>query len=253
MRRRATCGLTVLEVTAASFILLLFLTALFGTISTLSNQRTLIERSALPYSIGPAVLDVICDDLRSALIEPYKDFDAFRAEGDTIGGADTTKIDFVTAVSSRAKVRVDDEWVRSALCEVGYRLRRSEHAEGLYALYRREDFGVDDKPLEGGKYYKLCDRVVEFRLDFFKDDPGDPEADDAEGLRDWDAQKEKLLPWSVRVTLTLLPPVDVDDRGDPVEEVEPRTFTRYVSFPQRFDTDATPAGGGSGNPGSGGN
>jgi len=142
--------------------------------------------------------------------------------------------------------------VRARICEVGYRLRRSETADGLFALYRREDFGVDDKPLEGGKFYKLCDRVVEFRIDFFAEDPGDPDSDEADGVLEWDAEREKGLPWACRVTLSIMPPVELDDNGDPVADVEPLEFVRYVTFVERFDVRPTAGGGtGNGNPGGG--
>ena len=249
---RRDAGLTVLEVLVASALLLMFLTGLFGMVWATVDFRDRIERQSAPYGVGPPVLDLICEDLRHALIEPYEDLDAFKAEGDTAGGADTTTIDFVTVVMSRSKVEVDREWVRSALCEVGYRLRRSESAEGLFALYRREDFGVDDKPLEGGKYYKLCDRVVEFRIDFFGEDPGTPDSDAADGELEWDAETEKKLPWACRVTISIMPPVELDDRGDPIADVEPLEFVRYVNFIQRFDAVVEGSGAPSnGNPGNG--
>ena len=213
---RSERGLTVLEVLIASAMLLGFLVSVFGLVWGLASRRDAMETQTAPYGIGPPVLDLVCEDLRHALLEPYEDNDAFKAEGDTMGGADTTKIDFVTSVMSRSKVRIDDEWVRAAICEVGYRMRRSETSDGLFALYRREDFGVDDKPLEGGKYYKLCDRVVEFRIDLFEDDPGTPDSDEAEGELDWDAEQENGLPFAARVTLVIMPPVEVDDRGDAI-------------------------------------
>ena len=232
----------------ASAILLWFLGSVFGLVWSLADRRNALEFQTAPYGIGPPVLALVCEDLRHALVEPYEDFDAFKAEGDTMGGEDTTKLDFVTVVPSRSKVRVDNEWVRSAVCEVGYRMRRSETADGLFALYRREDFGVDDKPLEGGKYYKLCDRVAEFRIDFFEDDPGQPESDDADGELEWDAEDKKGLPYACRVTLVVMPPVEVDDRGNPVRDVAPLVFVRYVNFVQRFDV-AVEGGGNGGNGG----
>ena len=50
-----------------------------------------------------------------------------------------------------------------------------------------------------------------------------------------------------------VPPVELDDRGDPVEDVEPLDFVRYVNFAQRFDAETNPAASdpGSNNPGSG--
>jgi len=245
---KTSSGLTVLEVLLASTLLLMFLTSVFGIVWSLADRRNAIEFQTAPYGIGPPVLDMICQDLQHALLEPFEDLDAFEAVSDSMGGADTTQIDFVVAVPSRSKVEIEGEWVRSAVCEVGYRMRRSETADGLFALYRREDFGVDDKPLEGGKYYKLCDRVEEFRIDFFEEDPGRPDSDEAEGESEWDAEKQKGLPFGCRVILVIMPPVEVDDRGDPIRDVEPLEFVRYVNFSQRFDV-ASEGGGGNGNPG----
>jgi len=155
-----------------------------------------------------------------------------------VGGTDTTELDFATVVTSRSRVEIDGEFHSSAVCEVGYRMRRSERYDGLYALYRREDFGVDSEPFEGGKFYKLADRVVEFRIDFFEEDPGKPEGDEALGIMDWDAKEKKGLPYAARITLVIQPPVERDDRGDPVEEVSDIAFIRYVPFASRADDSA---------------
>lgn len=232
MRQR---GFTVLEVMLASTLLAVFLAALFGLIWSTANFRNLVEEKTAPNSVGPVVLDRIVEDLENILVEPYKEFDALKAELDSVGGTDAAVLDFVTTTDSRSRVQIDREYVVSSICEVGYRVRRSETADGLFAIYRREDFGVDDEPLEGGKFYKLADRVVEFTIHWFDEDPGDPDAWEDAALEEWDAEKEKGLPWACKITLKLMPNVELDSNGEPVDDVEEITFIRYVAFKSRFD------------------
>ncbi len=241
--------MTLLEVMAATAILGMFLMSVYALVWSTLKTRDDIEEAALPYTAGPVVLQRVLDDLRGAIVEPFKDYDAFRATTESTGD-DSAVIDFVTTVDSRVRVEQDEEWLKSAVCEVGYRIRRSETAEGLFALYRREDFGVDDEPLEGGKFYKVVDRVKTFRIDWFEEDTkGEPAGDEAEGVPEWDAKKEKRLPWACRVTLVLVGDELADDEGDVVEDAKEYTFLAYVAFASRFDKADSAAPSGPGNPG----
>ena len=235
MSRRGTRGLTLLEVLVASALLAVFFASVYGLVSATLETRTAIEESALPYAVGPVVIEMVTRDLETALVEPYKDLDAFHAEAESVNGEATTKVDFVTTVRSRTRVKVGDDLVKASINEVGYRCRRSEVAQGLMALYRREDLGVDEEPLAGGRYYKLADRVKSFRIDWFKDGKGDPTTDDAKGEEEWDAKKEKKLPWGCRVTLVLVGDVALDERGRPLEDAIEYAFITYVTFASRFD------------------
>ncbi len=234
-RRDSERGLTVLEVLLASTLLLMFLGALFGLVWSTATFRDRLERQVRTFEVGPPVLDIVAADLAHALTHSFKESDSFEAVEESVGGTDTTELDFATVVTSRSRVEIDNDYLTSAVCEVGYRMRRSERYDGLFALYRREDFGVDDEPFEGGKFYKLADRVVEFRIDFFEEDPGDPEGDEALGVMDWDAKEKKGLPYAARITLVIQPPVETDDRGDAIEDVQDITFIRYVAFAGRHD------------------
>jgi prepilin-type N-terminal cleavage/methylation domain-containing protein len=228
-------GLTLLEVLVASAILAVFFASVYSLVASALNQRAQIEEEATPYAVGPAVMELMVNDFRNALLEPYKDFDAFHAESETFNSETCTKVDFVTAVPSRARVKVMRDYVKARINEVGYRLRRSETAQGLQALYRREDLGVDEEPLAGGLYYKLADRVKVFRIDWFPDDPGDPTTDDAKGEDAWDAKKEKRLPFACRITLTLMGDSTTDDRGRLLNDAPEYTFVSYVLFASRHD------------------
>jgi hypothetical protein len=199
------------------------------------KKRNRIEEGQTPFAIGPVVMDRVVEDLRGALVEPYKDLEAFRAEADTAHGESCTKLDFVTVVPSRSRVKVQQDFVKARINEVGYRLRNSETVSTLSALYRREDLGVDEEPLEGGKYYKLADRVKTFRIDWFAEDPGDPNGEDAKGEEAWDAKKEKKLPFACRVTLVLIGDSPLDDRGRPLDDAPEYPFVTYVVFNSRHD------------------
>ncbi len=235
MRRRQS-GLTLLEVLVATAILAVLFASVYGIVQGTLELRQAIEEKSTPYAVGPVVMDRVVEDLRGAVVEPYKDLDVFHAENESGFGSETsTKIDFVTVVPSRSRVKVQREFVKARINEVGFRMRRSETAQGLGALYRREDLGVDEEPLEGGKYYKLCDRVKTFRIDWFAEDPGDPTTDEGKGEEEWDAKKEKKLPFACRITLTLVGDTAVDDQGRPLEDAPEYTFSTFVVFAGRHD------------------
>lgn len=225
--------MTLLEVIIATTLLVMLFSVVFAYVFGAFRTREVIEQRGVPWSIGPVVMQRLADDLRFAEFESIaENVDGFKAEA---AREDEAKLDFVTSVPSRDRVSVRDEWVRAAVNEVGYRLRRSETDSSLYALYRREDLGVDGDPAEGGKYYKLCDRVRSFRIDWFDKDPGEPQGDDAQGATDWDGSKEKKLPWGCRIRLVLATDAATDDRGAETEQSKDLAFVTYVAFRSRFD------------------
>lgn len=248
-RSRRAAGFTLLELMAASTLLALFFVFVFGIVWGTIRTRDSMEQQALPFSTGPVVLQRVVDDLQLADVADVKDNDGFSASSESVAGEDVTRIDFVAAVPSRDRVKIGDEWVRAGVNEVGYRLRRSESADGLLSLYRREDYGVDGDPKEGGKYYKLADRVRRFTIDFFDEDPGTPDGDGSQGETDWDAKQEKRLPWGCRVTLVLVGPASADGDADEDEAEKDYVFQAYVPFRSRFDKAEGKAGGGANPPG----
>lgn len=234
---RAAAGMTLLEVLAASALLSFFFVGVFGVVWSTVRTRDSIERAALPFATGPAVMDTVVRDLQNVQVEA---FDPAKAlfEGSSDRDEDV-KLDFVTAVSSRERVEVKDGTARALVNEVGYRLRRSEVDRDLFALFRREDLSVDDSPTEGGKYYKLCDRVKRFAVEYFDEDPGEPGSEKAEGKLEWDHKQDGKLPWGCRVTLVLVG--TEDERADEDAPPPEYAFQAYVAFRTRFDK---PDGGG---------
>jgi prepilin-type N-terminal cleavage/methylation domain-containing protein len=241
---RRQSGLTLLEVLVASALLAVFFASVYGLVSGTLEIRNAIEESATPFAVGPVVMERVVEDLRGVLIEPYKDVDALHSENESVGGETCTKVDFVTTVPSRRRVKVQDEWVKARLNECGYRCTRSKIRSDAVALYRREDLGVDETPLEGGDFYKLADLVKTFRIDWYAEDPGDPQnSEDQKGEDAWDAKKEKKLPWGCKVTLVLYGTVETDDAGRPLTDAQEYTFVEYVLFPTLHDDKPGQAGG----------
>lgn len=234
MKMRRSSGLTLIEVLVATAIIGVFFASVYSLVAATVNIRNTIEDEATPYAVGPVVMDRIVEDLRAATIEPYKDGDAFHAEVETVNSEAATKVDFVAATPSRRE-KFGREFVKARLNEVGYRMKTSQTVQGLAALYRREDLGVDEEPLAGGKYYKLADRVKEFRIDWFAEDGGDPDSDDAKGEEEWDAKKEKKLPFACRITLVLVGETAVDERGRALEDAPEYRFVTYHVFASRND------------------
>jgi prepilin-type N-terminal cleavage/methylation domain-containing protein len=229
--RRAQGGMTLLEVLAASALLSLFFVAVFGVVWSTIRTRDSIERGALPFATGPVVMQRIVEDLQYVQLEAFEPSkDAFKASADR---DDDIRLDFVTAVPSRGRVEVKDEQVRALVNESGYRLRRSETDRDLYALFRREDLAVDGDPAEGGKYYKVCDRVRSFAIDWFDEDPGEPGGEASEGEPEWDAKKDGKLPWGCRVTLVLVG--TADERADEDAPPPDYVFQTFVPFRTRYD------------------
>jgi type II secretory pathway component PulJ len=236
--------MTLLEVLVASALLAVFFVGIFGYLWSTIETRQEIERKAIPWAVGPAVLARMVEDLAHVLNTPFnEDEDVFKGSSED---KDDPILDFVAAVPSRSSTEVEGEQVRAQVNEIGYRMRRSSIDSSLFALYRREDFGVDGDPSEGGRYFKLCDRVRSFKIDYFDEDPGDPNGDGAEGLESWDSRKEKKMPWALRITLVLAPNEDLV-RDDEDTRPQDQTFTAYV--PMRARLDAQPAQPKTGNPG----
>lgn len=239
-------GFTLVEVLVGAMLLGIFISFIYGVVVSAFQVRRVIQTSTSALAQGTLAVELVARDLQGAMWRPMKDFDAFKAEED---GTDRSRIDFVTSTNSRREEEIDTRVLRSDISEVGYRTRETDNGLGLY---RREQFAVDSKPLEGGDYYRIVSGVTEFRLEWYEEDPSKGGGDEEEQALDaWDAKEKKKLPRACRITLVL-----EGNSTDPARPDELTTFkfTRWVVLPGYGDIDPPdPNAGNNGGENNGGN
>jgi len=254
VNRHGERGLTLIEVLVGLVLLSSFIGGIYTVaIGTMQALKKIQELSAI-YTGGSEILDLIERDLRGTYFHGVKDLKALEAKTDSIGGEKSTAIDLVTTTNSKNFVKVEgkDEYVRSDVTEVGYRMRPSDNFAGFAELYRREQPFFDDEPLKGGDYYLVYDRVVSLLIEFFEkpeDDSASTSGSLAEesGEEEWDAADKKALPFAARITLTLGAPAEMAD--NPEEDERRYKFIRWVIFPTAYDEQPKQDDQGPGGPG----
>jgi hypothetical protein len=148
---------------------------------------------------GPAIMDLVERDLRALFAYDRRPEDLLQVQDRVVYGMDADGIDFAATTNSLLPVQVEHRLVRSDVCEVGYRLRPNPADDDFLEIYRREDFGIDDEPFDGGTYTFLTDRVKRFDVQVFTED-----GIDSEPIDGWSYEEgEELLPRRLEVTMTL--------------------------------------------------
>jgi len=97
--------------------------------------------------------------------------------------------------------QLDERFVRADTNEVGYHLRPSPQNDQFLEIYRRESFGVDEEPFDGGVYQYLHDRVKAFDIQVFRKDGPDEEPVDHWNTEE--GSEDIGLPARIEITLTL--------------------------------------------------
>lgn len=227
-------GFTLVEVLVGALVLGIFISFVYGAVVSAFNVRTVVQTTTSAMAGGTVAVEFVARDLEGAFLLVQEGGPlGFKAEDE---GGDRTRLDFVTTLDSRGQEEVDGRMLRSDVTETGYRLREGD---GSFVLYRREQFGVDDKPLEGGDWYKVIDGVRQFTVDFYEGDPTAEEGDEKEdALRAWDSKEKSKLPRSAKITLVIEGSSTNPSRADEVVEY---SFTRWVVFPGAFDVAAPAA------------
>jgi hypothetical protein len=122
--------------------------------------------------------------------------------------------------------------VNHDLNEVGYRLRPNPELDDFLEIYRRESFGVDDEPFDGGAYTFLHDRVKQFDIQVYVEDGIDAEPEDEWGF---DGREEEMgLPLRLEISLTLELSPRITREQLRIAPIDKRTVTyrRVIRFPQ---------------------
>lgn len=234
-RKRSERAFTMLEllvvVAMIGGIMATVYSVLFGT---LEGQRK-IDFKVRGSRIGPMILDQIERDLRrfySANLDHNKTFVGKSAQ---VEGKPADKFHFVAYTPSTMRIETKSKPVFSGINEVGYVVTDSSGKESgqFLTIWRREDFFVDDEPLEDGYGVPLYRRVTGFNVKYY-----DKRGKDAKEEDKWDSESEDTSTLPAAVEITLEYEFEPRERGQTFseEELHFRKFTarRFITFTEDY-------------------
>ncbi|MBK7644021.1 MAG: prepilin-type N-terminal cleavage/methylation domain-containing protein [Planctomycetes bacterium] len=227
-------GFTLVEVLITLLIMSGIMVALTEILSAARTARDTIHNVLETQTAGPAILDLVERDLRGILTYDTTLARQLRVKNRVVMGFDADSIDFVSNTDSLVLHQIDERFVRADVNEVGYRLRPSPENDQFLEIYRRESFGVDDDPFEGGAYQFLHDRVKGFDIQVFRKDGPDEEPVDHWNTEE--GSEDIGLPARIEITLTLeLAPRIVHEQLR-VAPVDRRTviYKRVLRMPEQL-------------------
>jgi prepilin-type N-terminal cleavage/methylation domain-containing protein len=241
--RRARSGFTLIEVLLTLLIMGMLMLSMTQILTAARYSRDTIHNIQETQLAGPAIMDMIERDLRALFVYNRARPAMLRVKNRVMLGLDGDSLDFVTATDSKVLEEVDNRFVRSDVNEVGYRLRPSPVSDEFLELYRREDFGVDDKPFEGGHYVFLHDRVKSFDVQVYTKDG----LDDNDPLDEWGVDENNPdvgIPARIEISLTLELSPRIMREQLRIVPLDRRTVTyrRVIRLPEslRNDDDDAP-------------
>ncbi|MFO1010316.1 MAG: prepilin-type N-terminal cleavage/methylation domain-containing protein [Planctomycetota bacterium] len=239
--RTARAGFTLIEVLLVLLIMSGIMLAMTSILTAARTSRDTIHNIQETQLAGPAILDMIERDLRGLSVYDRTRMNQFRVKDRVLLGFDADSLDFVTATRSLSYHLEEDRYLRAPLNEVGYRLKVSADGQFL-EIYRRESYGVDEEPFEGGNFLLLHERVRGFDLRCFeKDGP------DEEPAPEWggDQAGERIgLPARLEISLTLELAPRLVNEALRIAPTDRRTivYKRVIRFPEgvRFAEEDLP-------------
>ncbi len=202
-QRHPASGFTLIEVLVTLAIMSMIMMGLHVALHSTIYSHDDMAIDIAQIREGPRILDLMERDLRSLHCYNIKDNTVLKGELDRHStGARGDRIDFLTGIDSATRLNDpladQDEPRRMAtdVVEVGYRLRSNPEHDDFLELYRREDLFIDDKPMEGGRYELLHDRVQKLEITYL-----DRLGEEAEEVEEWDSEENDGLPAAVLVKL----------------------------------------------------
>lgn len=243
--RRGPCGsragFTLIEVLLTLLIMSGIMLAMTSILTAARTSRDTIHNIQETQLAGPAVLDMVERDLRALTVYDRTRQLQLRVKDRVLMGFDADSLDFVTTTRSVTVHVEDDRYLRAATNEVGYRLKISQDGQFL-EIYRRETYGVDEDPFEGGNFVLLHERVRGFDIRCFAKDGPDEEPE-----QEWGSEKndEQIgMPARIEISLTLeLAPRLVNEQLR-IAPTDRRTvvYKRVIRFPEgvRFAEEDLP-------------
>ena len=235
LRQRRTgqrSGFTLVEVMVTLLIVGIIMVSVAEILRGARYTRDSIHNIQEKELAGPLILQTIENDLRSLIIYDRDPRFSIRISNRISAGFDADSIDFVSSSDSLLPYRENSgqAFRRADVNEVGYCLRPNPDSDDFLEIYRREDFGVDTDPFEGGRYALLHDRVKGFDVRIYDED-----GLEAEPVESWGSSFDEFtgLPSRIEFELTLeLAPRLVREQLL-IESRERRTvtYTRVFRFP----------------------
>lgn len=199
---RGAAGFTLVEVLLTLLIMGMLMVSMTQILTAARNSRDTIHNIQETQLAGPAIMDLIERDLRGLFVYNRGRAQQVRIVDRVMIGLDADSLDFVTTTDSKTLAEVANRFVHFDVNEVGYRLRPSPESDEFLEIYRREDYGIDEEPFEGGRYVFLHDRVKSFEVQIYLADG----IDDNEPLDEWGVDErspEIGIPARIEVAMTL--------------------------------------------------
>ena len=223
-----TAGFTLVEVMVVMLIMSGLLVSITQVLNAARSTRDVIHNVQETQLAGPAVLDLVERDLRAMFLYGREPAEALFVNDRTISGLDADSLALVSSTDSMLRTERDaSEYVFADYGEVGYVLRPNPDAPSDFLeIWRREGFGIDEEPFEGGQYSFLHDRVKGFDIQCFREI-----GEDADPIDGWGEGEDVGLPRRIEITLILeLAPRLVSEQLQ-VARVDKRTVTYKRVFP----------------------
>lgn len=199
-RARARAGFTLIEVMLTLVIMAGIMVTITQILNAARASRDAIHNIQEQQLAGPAILQQLENDLRALTVYARDARWALRVQNRVIAGFEADSIDFVCTTDGLLPHREHsgDAWRRADVNEVGYHLRTNPDSDDFLELYRREDFGVDDQPFDGGEFAFLHDRVKGFEIRVYEEDGVEAEPEEA-----WGGEGEETVGLPARLELEL--------------------------------------------------
>jgi prepilin-type N-terminal cleavage/methylation domain-containing protein len=229
VRSHARSGFTLIEVLLALSIMAWIMLQMTMILQMARTSRDSIHNTQELQLAGPAILQRIESDLRALTLYDRDPRFALRVENHVVSGFEADSLDFVCTTDGllHHREQANEPFRYADVNEVGYHLRPNPESDDFLELYRREDFGVDDRPFEGGAYAFLHDRVKGLEIRVYDEDGVDAEAEEAWG---GDGDEFSGVPARLEIELTLeMAPRLVREQLVPMRSTV--TYRRVFRFP----------------------
>ncbi len=226
-------GFTLVEVLVVVLIISGIMLAITQVLDSARVSRDTIHNIEETQLAGPAIMDLVERDIRAMITYDLPIESLLRIKSRVVSGLDADSIDFVSSTDSLAAWDINRRATSNDYNEVGYRLRPNPQDKDMLEVYRRESFGVDDKPFEGGQFVFLHDRVRHFDIQIYKED-----GPDADPIEEWNVAQNDTdkqgLPARLQIELTLELAPRIQREQIVFKSADKRTITyrRVIRIPQ---------------------